>query len=273
MKLKSEVKCLAHVLKEIAMKSFLLLLGVLTGSALLGCSTAPQTEAHRDRLEDRAQVALDRFKQEDPTADKFLSNARGYAVFPTAGKGAAVVGGAYGHGVLYENGRMTGYCDLTQASVGPQIGGQEFSEMIVFQNQAALDKFKHNDLNFTANASAVVAKAGAAASAKYDNGVVVFTRSDAGLMAEASIAGQGFRFRSIDSVYNDPNMNHDTNATNTNNHNQDHTVRVEENRTNTNMDNSANNNTNQTDPNPNTNVNGGDRTNQHKSPDNSARTE
>lgn len=262
------------------MKAFLLTLGVLTGSALVGCSTAPRTEARRDRLEDHAQMALDRFKQEDPTADQVLRNAKGYAVFPTAGKGGAVVGGAYGHGILYENGQMTGYCNMTQASVGAQIGGQEFSELIVFQTQAALDRFKHNDLNFTGNASAIVAKSGAAATAKYDNGVAVFTRSDAGLMAEAAIAGQGFTYRSSDSVDSDPNLHRDTNAANNNNtvRTEERTVRTEERRTNmnsnTNTENTAtNNNTNQTDPNPNTNVNGADRTNQRKAPDTNARTE
>jgi len=246
------------------MKSFVLLLGVLTGSAMVGCSTAPTTEVKRDKLEDHAQMALNRFKQEDPTADKFLSNARAYAVFPTAGKGGAVVGGAYGHGILYEGGRMTGYCNMTQASVGAQIGGQEFSELIVFQTQAALDRFKHNDLNFTGNASAIVSKSGAAATAKYDNGVAVFVRSDAGLMAEAAIAGQGFTYRSMDSVDSDPNMNRDTNTNTT-------TVHTEEHRTNTNTN--VNTNTNQADPNPNTNVNGADRTNERKAMDNNARTE
>jgi len=220
------------------MKSLLLSLCVLTASLAVGCSTAPRTEARRDRLEDRAKVALDRFKQEDPSADKFLSNANAYAVFPTVGKGGAVVGGAYGHGVVYQNGQQVGYCNLTQASVGAQLGGQEFSELVVFQSPEAFNRFKNNQLSFTGNASAIVAKSGAAATAKYDNGVAVFTRSDAGLMAEAALAGQRFTYRTTDSVENDPNLNRDagsttvtqTRTTDTNAANSN--VRVEERRTN-----------------------------------------
>src|SRR5882757_327130 len=124
-------------------------LALMTLILLAGCSTAPKTEAKRDALMDRADMALDQFKQEDPTTEQFLNNARGYAVFPTVGKGAAVVGGAYGKGILYEDGHMVGYCDMTQASIGPQVGGQAFSELIAFETRDALNRFKQGNLSFT----------------------------------------------------------------------------------------------------------------------------
>jgi lipid-binding SYLF domain-containing protein len=168
-----------------------------------GCRTEPKTEARRETLQNYADSTLAQFKAQDPTVDPFLSHAKGYAVFPMIGKGAAVVGGAYGKGVLYQDGHMIGYCDMTQASVGPQVGGQTYSELIAFESTAALDRFKNNNLDFTANASAIVAETGAAAQAKYDHGVVVFIRAETGLMAEASLAGQKFTYKPAGSYADD----------------------------------------------------------------------
>jgi len=203
------------------MKSFVICLGLLGGSAaMVGCATAPQTEARRDTLQDRSIAVLDRFKTEDPTVDPFLSHAAGYAIFPSVGKGAAVVGGAYGRGVLYQHGQMVGYCDMTQASVGPQLGGQKYSELIVFETPDALNRFKQNDVTFAANASAIALKSGGAASAKYENGVAVFTRADTGLMAEAAIGGQRFSYRTTDQVDRDRSVDQER-------MNDDGTARIE----------------------------------------------
>ncbi len=182
------------------MRSLLVTTLCLAFTALVGCTTAPKTEAKRDRLMDLSDASLDRFKADDSSVDAFLVHSAGYAVFPHAGKGALVVGGAYGKGIVYQGDHMIGYCDMTQASAGAQVGGQEFSELIVFETPAALDRFKNNDMSLTANASAIAVKSGTASSAKYDNGVAVFVRADKGLMAEGAIAGQRFTYRSSSEV-------------------------------------------------------------------------
>ena len=161
---------------------------------LTACATQPDTQAKRENLTDDAQASLNRFQREDPGLKDFLGNAYGYAIFPDVGKGGLVVGGAYGRGQVYEQGRLVGYADLRQATVGAQIGGQTYSELIVFQNADALNRFKSNQLAFSANASAVAIKSGAAATAKYENGVAVFTMPKGGLMAEASVGGQQFTY-------------------------------------------------------------------------------
>jgi len=169
---------------------------LLAGLASFGCaSTAPETRSERDVLVERAELTADRFKRTDPTlADAFFKNAKGYAVFPTVGKGGLVVGGAYGKGVLFEGGRAVGFCDMTQASVGAQIGGQAYSEIIFFEDEKALRSFKLGTFEFAAQASAVAAAAGAGANAKYDEGVAVFTMGEKGAMLEASIGGQNFDY-------------------------------------------------------------------------------
>jgi lipid-binding SYLF domain-containing protein len=171
-----------------------LALGMLA-LGLLGCSTEPKTEEAKATLHDDEQATLKEYTRMDPGFQNFLDRGVGYVVFPSVGKGGLIVGGANGRGELYEGGKMMGYADLTQASIGLQAGGQTFSEIIVFENQDALNRFKNNKLEFAANASAVALKAGASAQARFENGVAVFTHPKGGLMFEASIGGQKFNFK------------------------------------------------------------------------------
>ena len=164
--------------------------------ALTACETAPTTQSGKSELEAKAVATVSRFKATDPSMSKhFFSTAKAYAVFPTVGKGAVGVGGAYGKGVLYEGGVIVGYCDLSQGSIGFQLGGQTYSEIIFFEDDLAIQNFKSGTLEFAAQASAVAAASDAAANADYDHGVAVFTLASKGLMAEASIGGQGFSYQ------------------------------------------------------------------------------
>lgn len=161
---------------------------------IAGCSTAPKTDHGREVLIDEANLTIRKFKFSDPDIVRFFENSAGYAVFPSVGKGGIGLGGAYGRGVLYEKGAVTGYCDLTQATIGFQLGGQAYREIIFFENAQTLMNFKSETFALSAQASAVAAKAGAAAVAKYERGVAIFIDGEAGLMAEASVGGQKFNF-------------------------------------------------------------------------------
>ncbi|MGE5295954.1 MAG: YSC84-related protein [Solirubrobacterales bacterium] len=164
---------------------------------LVGCSTAPKSVGQREELSAKVQAALDGAKQTDPGLQRFFNTAAGYAVFPDVGKGAVGVGGAYGRGQLFQKGQLVGYCSLTQASVGLALGGQAYTEIIFFEDQNALDRFKSNNYAFAAQASAVALKSGASANAQYADGVAVFTMGEAGLMVEASVGGQKFSFEPL----------------------------------------------------------------------------
>jgi len=163
--------------------------------AMPGCATAPGTVQGKSDIRDEAATALRKAQTSDPSLTTVLDESAGYAVFPTIGKGGAIIGGAYGKGVLYENGRAVGYCDLTQASIGAQLGGQSYTEIICFENTNSVDQFQQGKLRFDAQASAVALKSGAGANAKYRDGVAVFTMDEAGLMAEASVGGQQFSYQ------------------------------------------------------------------------------
>jgi lipid-binding SYLF domain-containing protein len=168
------------------------------GFLATGCSTAPPSEEKKDALIAEADGTLNSMKATDSSFEKFLNDAHAYVVFPNVGKGGLVVGGAYGRGVAYRGGRMVGYADLKQATVGAQIGGQNYAEVIAFQDEAAFNRFTSNRLELTAQASAVALKSGVAANAKYTDGVAIFTFVKGGLMAEAAVGGQQFTFTRVD---------------------------------------------------------------------------
>ncbi len=175
--------------------SVVMLAGV--GFTFTGCQSPPKSDEAKMKLADNVQASLSALKQEDPGFGSFLSNAYGYAVFPTVGKGGLGVGGAYGHGEVFEQGQKVGYTELTQATIGLQAGGQEYTEVIAFQDKAALDRFKSGKFTFAAQASAVALKSGVATNAKYTDGVAIFTHARGGLMAEASVGGQKFGYQPL----------------------------------------------------------------------------
>jgi len=164
---------------------------------IAGCSASPLSDTQRDVLQARADGAMDEFT-ERPNVRRFLDDAYGYAIFPRVTKGAFGVGGARGQGLVYEQGRLIGNAVLTQASIGFQLGGQTFQEIILFEDEQALANFTRGNLEFDAGASAVAGTAGGGATINYENGVAVFVRTNAGLMYEASIGGQNFSFNPID---------------------------------------------------------------------------
>src|SRR5262245_31332350 len=145
----------------------------------------------------------------------FFGTAHGYAVFPTVGKGGVVVGGAHGTGRVYEKGAYVGDTSMTQLSVGAQLGGQAFSEIIFFQDKRAFDEFTKGEFEFGAEVSAVAITAAAQAQATtggtgagknigsdkaevkstYQKGIAVFTVAKGGLMYEATVKGQKFSYK------------------------------------------------------------------------------
>jgi lipid-binding SYLF domain-containing protein len=163
---------------------------VVVMGIIVGCSTGSVTKEQGDALLKRSQASRQEWNKVDPQLEAFVKKGYGYAFFPEITKGGLLVGGAHGRGVVYEKGQHIGYADLTQMSVGFQAGLQDYSQLIVFENQPAMDRFKRNEIDFGANASAVYTDKGAAMSAQFVGGVAVFVKPTRGAMAEASLAGQ-----------------------------------------------------------------------------------
>ncbi|WP_373059606.1 YSC84-related protein [Zunongwangia sp. H14] len=165
---------------------FLMVLGVTSCSSL---STSP------DKLVKDAQNAKEAMIEAQPDIQELFQTSAGYAIFPNVGKGAYVLGGASGNGILYENGNMQGYTELKQLDIGFQIGGKAYREVIFFQTDSAVEDFKSGDYELTANASAVILEKGRSKSIDFQDGVGVAIMPKAGAMAGVSVGGQKFEYR------------------------------------------------------------------------------
>ncbi|MCC7485029.1 MAG: hypothetical protein IT529_08540 [Burkholderiales bacterium] len=174
-------------------------------AAVLACAAAPaMTSAqqgamspaeYRKLLGKETQDTIARYRKIDAGIERFFKDSAGYVVFPRIGKMGFIIVGGQGEGEVYDKGKLTGTASVVVATIGLSAGIQDFSQIIFFQNQAALDRFKQNKFEFTANASAVILAQGAAKAANYREGVVVFAHSNSGAMADLSVGTQKFSYK------------------------------------------------------------------------------
>jgi lipid-binding SYLF domain-containing protein len=171
---------------------FIALLPLIFSS--VSCSVAPKTEESKEVLASEVSQAIAVFKEKDPTIESFLKGSYGYAILPQVFKGGFWVGGAYGRGHVFEQGKMVGFCDMSQATLGFTFGGKFFREIIFFRQKQDLDRFRSGEFTFSAQVTGVALTVGAAAKADYKDGMAVFVVTDKGLMFDASLGGQKFYY-------------------------------------------------------------------------------
>jgi len=176
------------------MKVKLSVVGLCLVIVSAGCATAPEKPTAKAVLSAEVKEAIAIFKEKDPEIQQFFDKSYGYAVLPKVFKGAFLVGGAYGKGEVYEKDKMVGYCSMSQATLGFSFGGEYFREIVFFRDKTDLDQFKTEEFTFSAQVTGVVATVGAAAKADYKAGMAVFVTTDKGLMVDASLGGQKFRY-------------------------------------------------------------------------------
>lgn len=142
---------------------------------------------------EESNKTITEFKKTDPDINSFFSSSYGYAVLYSVGKGGIGIGGASGKGTVYKGGTPVADVRMTQVTVGLQLGGQKYAEVIFFKDKDAYERFVGNNFEFSAQVSAVALKSGASSDAEYREGVLVFTMAIGGLMYEASVGGQKFK--------------------------------------------------------------------------------
>ena len=160
------------------------------------------------------RATIDLFRQAGESA-WFFQHCYGYAVFPNIGKGAFIVGGAYGKGRVYAHGKYVGDTSVTQVSVGFQAGGEGYSQIVFFEDKRAFDEFTKGNFEFDAGVRvvAITAAAGgqagtagasgdvsagkkdAATAGQYYKGMAVFTIVKGGALYQASVAGQKYSYK------------------------------------------------------------------------------
>jgi lipid-binding SYLF domain-containing protein len=181
------------------MKAFILPAVAILAMAVAGCestgtSQSGSPQAQNSTMNDQSTTALQQMETKDTSLNNVVDNAYAYAIFPSVGEAAVGIGGAGGHGTVYQHGQAVGTATLHQGSVGVQLGGETYAELVVFQTPAAYDVFKNGNLEFGADASATAIKAGAAAAGQFNHGTRIFILPHGGLMAGAAVIGQKFTF-------------------------------------------------------------------------------
>lgn len=166
-----------------------LVLSLFISASVMGQSKGKQQKIIQDSKDAKAA-----FLKADSQMSELFKSAYGYAIFPNVGKGGLGVGGAAGNGVVWQQGKMIGMAKLTQLNIGFQAGGQAYREVIFFEDEDTLSRLKANKVEFAAQVSAVAVASGVSADAKYSEGVAVFTMAKGGLMYEAAVGGQKFKF-------------------------------------------------------------------------------
>ena len=166
----------------------------------IGCgpdSSLPPAEQVKI-LKDEVATTIELCRKKFPERSKQFEAAHGYAVYPSIGKGGLIVGGFSGKGLVYERGSLVARSNAGGGTIGAQIGGQSFSEVIFFEDKAAFDRFKRGETAFQAGGSATAGNASASAANNYKNGVMVLTFDGGGLMLEGVIGGQTFSFEPVE---------------------------------------------------------------------------
>ena len=149
-------------------------------------------------LKGEVQTTIDACKAKYPEKSKEFDKAYAYAVYPSVGKGGLVVGGFQGKGLVFERGRLVARSEIGGGTLGAQIGGQSFSEVVMFEDKAAFERFKRGETAFQAGGSATAGTASASAANNYKDGVMVLTFGGGGLMLEGVIGGQTFSYLPLD---------------------------------------------------------------------------
>lgn len=158
-----------------------------------GSQPEGKTAAQVERVEG-VDSTIERFKEKDPTIGAFFSKSRAYVVLPTIGEGAFILGGGHGTGEAFEGGTYIGKVTLSELTIGAQVGGQSYSQVVFFETPEAVRRLKENTFKFDAEVSAIAADKGVAQNAKFQDGVATFIIPKKGLMAAAAVGGQKLDF-------------------------------------------------------------------------------
>lgn len=159
------------------------------------CASVPQQRGEQQALVSKANSTLQMMTARDPSLQQVLDRSAGYVVFPEIGEvGALVAGASSGVGVVFENGQPIGFASLREGTVGPQLGGQEYSQLVIFQTPEALNRLKAGNFDLTAGVQATALRMGAGMDTQFEQGVAVIVSSESGLMAGATVGGQQISF-------------------------------------------------------------------------------
>ncbi len=185
------------------LKSIAVLIGLTAILAVVSPTAGAQgwdpsaEDQNRSKLVRRSNDAIEAFRTADPSLQIFFDRAYGYAVFPSIKKGALGIGGARGKGVVYRQGTPAYKTYVSQFTLGIQIGGKTYREILFFRDQDAYNAYIDGEFEISAQAGAVIASDGAGETASYSSGVAIFILDKTGALVEASVGGQTFSVKPL----------------------------------------------------------------------------
>ncbi|ASV99439.1 BPSL1445 family SYLF domain-containing lipoprotein [Paraburkholderia aromaticivorans] len=170
------------------------------GLAFAGCTMtsgsgkSPETDASkRQAIDASVDGTLSRLYATVGGSHELASKAQGILTFPAVKKVAFIAGAEYGEGALRVHGSTVGYYSTTAASFGFQAGAESTAVIFLFMTQDALAKFSSSaGWSVGGDVAVSVLKVGANGTidtTSASSQVVAIVLTNAGLMADASLAG------------------------------------------------------------------------------------
>ena len=154
---------------------------------------APASAETAAEINAGVEAARDKCAAEVAGCETAAEKARGMLVFPEVTKGAIGIGGSYGEGALVVDDKPAGYYSTAAASIGLQLGGETYSQIIMFMTPEALANFQNSSgWEVGANAKVAMIDQGKAAdinSVIAESPVVAFVFGQQGLMGDLSVEG------------------------------------------------------------------------------------
>jgi lipid-binding SYLF domain-containing protein len=174
-----------------------LLFAAAAALAVPSCASSPKNATEQHDLNNQAAATLREMQSRNPNITNVLQGAYAYAVFPDVGKGAFIVGGAGGRGVLYEHGVPTGNVRISKASFGASVGAQSMAELVVLGDQNAVNQIKSGSFDLGGNVQAVVIQTGGGLPTGTLRGTSVYVMPRGGAMVDVSVSGQRISFQPL----------------------------------------------------------------------------
>jgi lipid-binding SYLF domain-containing protein len=169
-----------------------------SGVAREAIANAEEEAEARDRVKAAADVLREMVRAEDADIpEALLSRAKAVAVVPHVVRGAFIVGGRWGKGVVATRAAdgqwgPASFVDLSGASVGFQIGGDATDLIMVFIEEDGLEALLEDRVELGANASVAAGPIGRSGeigtNVTLDSAIYAYSRSK-GAFAGAALDG------------------------------------------------------------------------------------
>lgn len=149
--------------------------------------------ASKQEIDAEVRQALKNFQKQTSAGHELSQKASGMLVFPSVIKAGIGIGGEYGEGALLIGGKTVAYYSIASVSIGFQLGAQARSQVVLFMNPKALERFRRSEgWKAGVDGSVALATLGAGGAIDSDTArkpIIGFIFSNKGLMYNLTFEG------------------------------------------------------------------------------------